>query len=87
MVLGIQIKIVFYSLVYGIFFYIALRMFKKISFKNKKLKYFMEFIFCILNIFLFYIFLYKINYGILNFYEFIFLFVGMYFCHLLYFKT
>lgn len=87
MILGLQIKIIFYSFIYGIFFYISLRLFKKITFKNKILKYFMQFIFCILNIFLFYFLLYKINYGILNYYELIFFFVGMFFCQSFYFNN
>ncbi len=80
-----QFKVIFYSFIYGMFFVFVFRLFSLIKFKNKVLKVICEFVFCILNLILFYFLLYKINNGVLSFYIFLMLILGGLFCKVFYF--
>lgn len=86
MILENQFKVIFYSFIYGMFFVATLKALKLIKIKKKILKIFNEFFFCFTHVTVFYFLLYKINYGNLNYYMIIFLFLGGIFCQLLYFK-
>lgn len=82
-----QFKVIFYSITYGMFFLASYILFRKLQLKKKIFKILLEFIFCIFHIILFYYLLYKINFGVITVYAILFLFVGGFFCHLLYFKN
>ena len=81
-----QFKVIFYSFIYGMFFVATFKLFKLLKIKNRILKIISELVFCFFHMGLFYFFLYKIDYGMLNYYIFIFLILGGLFCHLFYFK-
>lgn len=81
-----QFKVIFFSFIYGMFFMYTFNLLKKMNLKRKLIKYMFEFLFCILHISLFYFLLYKINYGILNYYIFIFLVLGGIFCKVFYYN-
>lgn len=81
-----QFKVIFYSFIYGMFFITTLKILKLFKFSKKTVKIISEFLFCVLHIIIFYYLLYKIDYGILNYYIVIFLLLGGLFCQLLYFK-
>lgn len=80
-----QFKVILYSFSYGMILFFMYKLFKMIIFKKKLLKYIYQLIFCTLNVVLFYFLLYKINNGILNFYIFLFLLLGVFFCKVFYF--
>lgn len=80
-----QFKVILYSFSYGMILFFMYKLFKMIIFKKKLLKYISQLIFCTLNVVLFYFLLYKINNGILNFYIFLFLLLGVFFCKVFYF--
>ena len=80
-----QFKVIFFSFIYGMFFLASLKVLNLIKFKRKPVKILGELIFCFLHVIIFYFLLYKINYGILNYYIVIFLVCGGLFCQLLYF--
>lgn len=81
-----QFKVIFYSFIYGMFFVFSLKLFKMINLKKKIIKVVGELLFCFSHIIIFYYLLYKIDYGILNYYIVIFLIGGGVFCQLLYFS-
>lgn len=81
-----QIKVIFYSFSYGMFYYTTFKFLRKIKFKKNTLKYIVEFLFSIFHVIIYYLLLFLINGGTINYYNFIFLFTGMLFCHLLYFR-
>lgn len=54
--------------------------------KNVIYKFIFQLIFFVLHVSLFYLLLYKINGGMLSFYIVIFLILGIFSCHLLYFN-
>lgn len=81
-----QFKVIFYSFIYGMFFVSTLKILKLFKFKNKVIKIICEFLFCISHVIIFYYLLYKLDYGILNYYIAIFLLCGGLFCQLLYFQ-
>ena len=85
MILEEQIKVIFYSFIYGILFLGLYKSFNFKKIKRKNIKSFASFLFCILNAILFYFILYKINNGILNYYIVIFFIIGVFFCKVLYF--
>lgn len=86
MTLDEQIKVVFYSFIYGMFYYATYKMLKKITLR-KKIKLLIEFLFSISHVLLFYILLFLINGGALSFYILIFFSLGNIFCRLLYFNN
>ena len=81
-----QFKVIFFSFIYGMFFLTAYQILMNVVSKKKIIKILSFFLFCIINVLIFYFLLYKINYGMLSYYIIIFLILGMFFCHLLYFK-
>ena len=81
-----QIKVIFYSFIYGLFFLASYNFLNLIKFKNIFLKNLITFCFCMLHTLLFYFLLYKINGGILNYYIALFFILGIFFCHFLYFN-
>ena len=81
-----QFKVIFYSFIYGMFYYATFKFLKKICFKKRIFKFLVQFLFSILHVILFYFLLFLINGGIINYYNLIFLVIGMFFCHFLYFK-
>lgn len=81
-----QFKVIFYSFIYGMFFVSTFKAFKMIKFKKKFMKILLELLFCLFHVNIFYALLYKIDYGILNYYIVIFLIIGGFFCQLLYFE-
>ena len=72
MILEEQIKIIFISFIYGILFYSGYKLLKCVKIKKRIIRYIIELVFCILNSFLFYYLIYKINGGILSYYIIIF---------------
>lgn|GEM_PF-5788630 len=80
-----QFKVLFYSFIYGILFVSTYKLLRMIKFKKKFLKYLSELFFCLLHLSLFYFLLYKLNYGMLSIYIFLFLILGGLFCHSFYF--
>ena len=86
MTLDEQIKVIFYSFIYGMFYYATYKMLKKITLR-KKIKLLIEFLFSISHVLLFYILLFLINDGALSFYILIFFSLGNIFCRLLYFNN
>ena len=68
------------------FFLASFKALKLVKFKKNLLKVLCEVLFCFFHVITFYFLLYKINYGILNYYIVIFLICGGLFCQLLYFK-
>lgn len=81
-----QILVIFFSFIYGMFIYFSLTLFKKIKLLNK-IKILFQLLFCFAHVIIFYFILYKLNFGILNFYEYIFIFLGMLFCKEFYYNT
>lgn len=67
------------------FFIATLKILKTINFKKKIMKVLCELLFCFFHVVIFYLLLYKIDYGILNYYIVLFLIIGGLFCQLLYF--
>ena len=86
MFLDVQLKVFFFSFIYGIFVYFFYRNILLLKTKKYMVKFSLNFFCCMLIVFLFYFLLYKINYGELNYYIFILFAIGCYFCHLLYYK-
>lgn len=82
MILSIQIKVLFYSFMYGVLYYCSLKFLKYLKCK----KVFIYIINIILSI-LFYYLLYKINNGELSIYIFIFLILGVIFSKVFYFSN
>lgn len=85
MILSEQIRVIFYSFIYGMFFLTTLNYYKKIKI-NKKFLILFDFIFLICHISLFYYLLYKINSGMLSLYIGICFVAGCFFCQFLYFN-
>lgn len=83
--LELQFKVIFYSFIYGMFFFFTLKLLKLIKLKKNKYRFFVELLFFMSHTTLFYYLLYKINNGIINTYIFILFILGMFFCHFLYF--
>ena len=81
-----QFKVIFYSFIYGMFFVATSKVFKIIKIKKIFLKVLFELLFCFFHVIVFYSLLYRIDYGILNYYIVFFLIVGGSFCQLFYFK-
>lgn len=86
MVLEEQIKVIFFSFIYGMFYYFSYKLFKSIKFRKRYFKIFFELMFNMSHSILFFILLYILNGGILNFYLLLFFILGNIFCHFLYFK-
>lgn len=82
MILSVQIKVIFYSFMYGMLYYCLLNFLKK----NKYKKVFIYLVNIILSV-IFYYLLYKINNGELSIYIFIFLIIGVIFSKLFYFSN
>ena len=81
-----QFKVIFFSFIYGMLFFMVYKVLINVIFKRNIIKILSFFLFCIINVLFFYFLLYRINYGMLSYYIIIFLILGMLFCHLLYFK-
>ena len=82
-----QFRIIFYSFLYGIFFFSTLHYFKKIKFGKIIIKLMIETIFFIAHTILFYFLLFKINSGMLSMYIVIFMMIGIIFCKVLYYPA
>lgn len=85
--LEIQIKVLFYSFIFGMFLEFYLKLINKITFKKLIMKFLLIYSISIILPVLFYYLLYKINYGQINLYVFLSMFIGMRFCHRLYYKA
>lgn len=85
--LELQFKVIFYCFIYGILFFSTLKLVKRIKIKNILYKFLIELLFIVSHTLLFYFLLYKINGGILNFYVFLFLIFGSFFCKVFYFSN
>jgi hypothetical protein len=84
--LSLQILSIFFSFIYGMFIYFSLNLYKKIKI-SQKINIIFQIIFCFTHVILFYLLLYKLNFGILNYYEFIFILLGIIFCKEFYYTT
>ncbi|NLL45024.1 MAG: hypothetical protein GX247_05110 [Mollicutes bacterium] len=77
MPLKIQILMLGYSFLYGIFFSFSGRLNHKLIYNEKKIiKVIFTFLFLLVNILLYFYFLIKINYGIIHFYSFLAIILG-----------
>ena len=77
MTLEEQFKVLFYSFIYGMFFLSSLRIFNLIKVKKRVVKFMLEMLFVLSHIIIFYLLLYKINYGSLSFYIFLSFIIGL----------
>ena len=82
-----QIKVLFFSFIYGMFLMSSLSIYKKLKINKRIIKFLSELLFCLSSMFIFYYLLYKINNGVLSIYIFIMLFLGVFFCKVLYFNN
>ena len=87
MTLEEQFKVLFYSFIYGMFFLSSLSLFNLIKIKKKIVKFMLEILFVLSHVIIFYLLLYKINYGVLSFYIFLSFIFGILFCKVLYFSN
>ena len=87
MTLEEQFKVLFYSFIYGMFFLSSLRLFNLIKIKKRVVKFILEMLFVLSHVIIFYLLLYKINYGSLSFYIFLSFIFGILFCKVLYFPN
>ena len=87
MTLEEQFKVLFYSFIYGMFFLSSLRLFNLIKVKKSVVKFMIEMLFVLSHVIIFYLLLYKINYGSLSFYIFLSFIFGILFCKVLYFSN
>lgn len=73
----IQLKLISFSFLYGIFLGITLELnYKYLYSKRKVLKIIFTFIYVVVNIFLYFLIIKKINQGILHYYSFICIVLG-----------
>ena len=86
MILSEQIRIVFFSYIYGILYYAGYFFAKKITLKRKILSFLLYFILCITFVIIFFALVYRINNMILNYYMIICFFLGIITCRLVYFN-
>jgi len=86
MILDEQIRVMFYSFIYGMFYLTSYKFFKKFKIKKMLVTIILNTIFCFSHVSLFYYLLYLINKGILSIYIMIFFILGIFICHLLYFN-
>ena len=84
MSIDIQIKTFLYSLIFGAIVYHVIKLINVFNIKNKIINMVLSFTFFISLAFLYYITLYKINYGELSIYHFLAIISGISLCHLLY---
>lgn len=88
MSLKIQCLTILFSFLFGIFFYISYILCKKILYhRNLFIKIFLSFIFCMIEIYIYYLLLEKINSGIFHIYGFLSFFVGLSFTYLIFTKN
>lgn len=81
--LSIQIKMIIFSIIFGIFIYFLTNVVKKIIYhKNKKLKIIFTFTFFILNAIIYFLILKKINNAIIDRNLLLMFFLGVYLGHL-----
>lgn len=77
MTLIIQIKLILFSLLFGIFFGVMTDINHKYLYnKRKVLKVIFTFIYIVLSVLIYFLILKKINYGILHYYSFICIVIG-----------
>ena len=77
MILSIQLKLILFSFLYGIFFSIFLKLNKKIVYnENKFIKIFSTILFIIVSVLLYFVILLKLNYAILHIYSLIMIVIG-----------
>ncbi len=87
MSIEIQFKVSLYSFIFGIYFFAMYKLFSEFKFKNKLINLIFSIIFLNLQTIIFYAILYKINFGMLNVYIFIFLGLGVLFSKSFYFNN
>ena len=88
MSLKIQCLTILFSFLFGIFFYISYLFSKKLLYNRIIiLKMIFSFIFCVLEMFFYYLLLEKINNGILHYYGILSFFVGVIFTAILFTKN
>lgn len=80
-----QIKVLFFSFMYGMFLFYTIKLLKKVKTKKIIRNILINILFFICHAVLFYLFLYKINGGITSFYIVISLLLGVIFCKVFYF--
>lgn len=71
-----QIITILFSFLFGMFFFICMKLNYKIMLKNKILKILITFILILLETFIYFYILLKINYGIIHLYEVISILIG-----------
>ena len=80
-----QIKVLFFSFVYGMFLFYTIKLLKKVKITNIVNNILVNIFFFTCHAVMFYFLLYKINGGILSFYIAISLLLGTIFCKVFYF--
>ena len=77
MTLNIQIKLIIFSLIFGIFFALMIDLNHKYLYTNKKyFKTIFTFFFVLVNVFIYFLILQKINNGIIHIYSIICIILG-----------